>query len=381
MFRQIARRAQIGFESRAEALFRLHPLLLAAMLEHGWARRRHDRDRPAGHPDRRSDLDAVPDALVEPVLRAAGIELPVLAAGEVGQSRSTVRWEHLIYAHMIENTGVFEIFEKVLHRYVHGNLDGVHLTPDSQAWLRSTEELFYRNPPGLSIAAVASDVRPDLRAMRRNAYWRMFGMDLIHGKGGEGKPYPYERPQVANTDFQDTWRQLLREVWVGISNQGNTSGPKETDDATLLDLVEKLHDMLITRRREGQLAREEFHAVSMMTWFHLTLEFDSPIVRALGASASGPEERLIKIASFVGEQIGDKKRRLDSLFDLADPMSSVLILIESKIFDEVNVPALYTPGALEADMKQIIRAWSTATGDNIKGRIAVPRIAGETAPV
>jgi hypothetical protein len=370
MFRQIARAPQQGFETHARALFQLHPLVLTAMVEHGWALRRNDSNKEIGDPHRRSVIESIPAALIEQILRAGDV---------TPRPEDPVGVQHLIYAHMIENTGVLEMCRKLVQRHVTGNLEGVSLHPDSQAWLRTTEELFFRNPPGLTIQSLVSEVRPDLRATRRNAYWRMFGMDLVHGEGGEGKPYPYPKSQVANTDFRDTWKQLLIEVWVGISNLGNTSGPKVTDDAAIADLAEKLSDMLRTRRRDGQLAREEFQAVTMMSWFHLALEFDSPIVKDLGATALGPEERLVGIASFLGEEIGDRKSRLDSFFDLADPMSTVLLLIEEGVFSDAgSVPALYTPGALEVDMKDIIRAWSAATGDNIKGGAVA---AGRKAPI
>jgi hypothetical protein len=335
-----------------------HPLVLAAMLEHAWSRRANDAAKPVGHPDHRSDVAALPDVLLNPVLTALGF--PVRAPGS--------RWDHLIYAHMIENTGVYEIFQRVLHRYVHGNLEGVTMSPASVTWLRTTEELFYHAPASFSITSFASDIRPDLRATRRNAYWRMFGMDLIHGAGGNGKPYAYEKPPVANTEFKDAWKQFLTEVWVGITNVGNSSGTNPTDDASISDFATKLHEMLRARRRNGQLAREEFYAVATMSWFHLALEFDSPIIADLGASGSGPVERLIKIASRAGENVPEAQReKLDSFFDLADPMSRILTLIEAGTSNtSAAVPVFYLPGPTQADMKEIIRAWSLATGEGIK---------------
>jgi hypothetical protein len=47
-------------------------------------------------------------------------------------------------------------------------------------------------------------VRPDIHATRRNAYQRMFGMDLNHGTD-DNKPYPYvkadELDPSVKTDF------------------------------------------------------------------------------------------------------------------------------------------------------------------------------------
>ena len=66
------------------------------------------------------------------------------------------------------------------------------------------------------------------------------------------------------------------------------------------DLMKKLHDMLLARRSFGKLSREEFAAVSMMSWFHLTLDSDSAIVIDLRAQGASAEQRLFKIAQQVG---------------------------------------------------------------------------------
>ena len=91
------------------------------------------------------------------------------------------RWDHLIYAYMIENTRIYEIFRRVVHEFLHGEKLGAPGASETQLWLRTTEELFYRDPPPFSITTVSSHIRPDLRSSRRNAYQRMFGMDLNHG--------------------------------------------------------------------------------------------------------------------------------------------------------------------------------------------------------
>ena len=62
--------------------------------------------------------------------------------------------------------------------------------------------------------------------------------------------------------------------------------------------------------------------VSMMAWFHLTLEFDSPIVKSLRAEANGPKNRLFKIAERVGLPAHGLSK---NFFDIADPISRLLI--------------------------------------------------------
>jgi hypothetical protein len=270
---------------------------------------------------------------------------------------------------MIENTRIYEIFRRVMHEFLYGEKLGVPGTAESQRWLRTTEELFYRDPPPFFITAVTSHVRADIHATRRNAYQRMFGMDLIH-RMDDNKPYPYVKAEAANNEFVSTFEEFLREVWIGIENVNNTSGANPKDDAKIADLAEKLHDMLRTRRETGNLSREEFVFVSMLSWFHLSVEAsDLPIIQDLRAQAVSPEERLFKIAQRVGLPAHGLSK---NYFDIADSISRILLIIETGIFNTpAAVPALYTStggGTLAEVMQTIIRHWSIITGREMKAR-------------
>jgi hypothetical protein len=378
MFRRFAGQIPGG----ALELFRCHPLELSTLLEVAWQRRLHDRERELGNPARRSGITPIPSFWLEPLRREAGIEPPTgqnpqpdFLEGLEGTTlenafgtqrrRRSVFWDHLIYAYMIENTRIYEIFRRVLYELLYGEQLGIPLA-DAQHWLRNTEELFYRDPPYFSITAITSHIRADSRASRRNAYQRMFGMDLNHGTD-EGQPYPYVRAEAANNEFVPTFEEFLREVWIGIENVGNESGAKPTDDAKIADLAEKLHDMLISRRVNGNLSREEFFFVSMMSWFQLSVEFsESPIVQSLRAEAASPEQRLFKIAQRVGLPAHGLSK---SYFDIADPISRVLVLIETGAYnDAAAAPAFYNAGPLQDAMKTIIRHWSIITGREMKAR-------------
>jgi hypothetical protein len=383
MFRRFAGKIPEG----ALALFKCHPLELTTLLEVAWKSRAHDAAKVLGHPGHRSDILPVPDFWLNPMSRAASIEPPTgseavirplppvnpltgttlenaLNFSQDPTQRRTVLWDHLIYAYMVENTRIYEIFRRVLYEFLYGEKLGVPL-PDAQHWLRNTEELFYRDPPSFFITSITSDIRGDLRANRRNAYQRMFGMDLNHGTE-DGKQYPYVRAEAANNEFVPTFEEFLREVWIGIENLKNGIGPNPTDDAKIADLAEKLHDMLTTRRINGNLSREEFVFVSMMSWFHLTVEFDSPIVVSLRAEASSPEQRLFKIAQRVGLPAHGLSK---SYFDIADPISRVLILIETGAYNTpAAASAFYKEGFLQDAMKTIIRHWSIITGREMKAR-------------
>jgi hypothetical protein len=128
--------------------------------------------------------------------------------------------------------------------------------------------------------------------------------------------------------------------------------------------------MLISRRTAGNLSREEFYAVSTMAWFHLTVEFDSPIFRVLqDEGATSPDERLKQIAGKVGLPMHGYAREF---FELADPMSRILTLIETGTLNTTAAaPAFYTTGGnntIPDDMKIIIDRWSHVTGREMKTR-------------
>jgi len=353
MFRQLA--AQLS----ADTILNAHPIRLAALLENVWSvRHKINPGFPVGHPLHRSDVNALPDSLLQ-------FAPPFLVS-----DNPAAPWDHLIYAYMIENTRIYEIFRRVLHEFLHGEKLGTP-TAGSQTWLRTTEELFYRDPAPFIITSTASYIRSDLRANRRNWYQRMFGMDLNHG-GDDGKPYPYIKAEAANTDFVSTFEEFLREIWVGMTYVSATSSSNPTDPSKIAELATKLHDMLRSRRQNGNLSREEFTAVSALSWFHLALESPaSPIIEALRIEATGIQERLLKMAQMVQVPAHGLSFHF---FRIADPISRLLIQIESGDFNDRNaVPALYTPpSTIEAALRDIIADWTAITGRDVKARKVSP---------
>ncbi|MCB0550958.1 MAG: hypothetical protein KDD19_25535, partial [Phaeodactylibacter sp.] len=276
MFRRINADNARKIKERAEELFRLHPSELAALLEMAWDFRQNGGN--LGSPENRSQFYPMPENILKLFGSTYDNNLRNIKAG-------TVLWDHLIYAYLIENTRTLEVFRKVIFEYLHGEKLGTPINADTQAWLRNTEALFFSTPGTFSIFNIQSRLRPDADAYRRNNYYRMFGMDLNHGRE-DGQPYPYIRAEAANREFVETFEQFLYEVWVGISNFGNTSGVNRTDNAAIANLARQLNFMLLTRRQNGNLSQAEFCFVAMMSWFHLTLEFDSPIVNSLRAEGS-----------------------------------------------------------------------------------------------
>ncbi len=286
-------------------------------------------------------------------------------------------WQHLMYAYLIRNTRIVEVFQRLLHDALHSERLSA-LSPFSHRFLRTTEALFFRRTETSLIASITSDVRPDVDATQRNAFYRMFGFDLTHG-AADGRPYAYEKPEVANRNFGAVFQHFLREVWKGYINAKNTSGPKTADDAAILYDIERLKEMMRDRRQGGlfALAREEFVSVAIASWFDFAVESDTPIVVDLKATASTPEERL----HLLGKRVQvSTHANADSLFELAKRLPLVLTMIEEdQLTTTTAVQTLYTPGnALADDMLEIINHWSRATNTDIKSVpvTSLPAMAG-----
>jgi hypothetical protein len=203
-------------------------------------------------------------------------------------------------------------------------------------------------------------------------------MELNHGTD-DGKPYPYVRADAANNEFIATFEEFLREVWIGMIYSKATATSNPTDSAKIALLANKLKNMMESRRQDGNLSTAEFPAVTAMHWFHLTLQYkndstSSPIVKALRAEADGTEQRLFKIAERVGLPAHVLSKHF---FDIADPISRILIQIETGDFDTPDaVPALFTrvdeANTPEAAMRTIITHWTAITGRDVKARKVAP---------
>src|SRR4029077_11470102 len=125
------------------------------------------------------------------------------------------------------------------------------------------------------------------------------------------------------------------------------------------------------RRLGGRLAREEFAAVAMMSWYHLTVESDTPVVQDLQATANSPAERLQKLGGRVKMNPTPNAREK---FELADPIWALLWVIELSLFNPGGQPeSLYLPpvlngppSTLNVEVNRIIDLWQSVTGTRIK---------------
>ncbi len=364
-----------------DLLFQQHPRTLSRWLEEAW----NAAAVPATVvpvPGTLADILGDPLIIQNIVLPAP---LPQSTLGIPGPG--PFLWNNLMYAFVLESTGVVEVMAEVLRRYAVGETLG---TPsiDSQSWLRSTEELFFRDPPSFQAIGIGSQIRRYAREARRIDYWRMFGLDLpfpVPARWADPAGGQSWKADVgvagANTSFRRQWTEFLRQVWLGLENRRNVIGANATDVEYVSQICLSIGDMLRMRRLGGHLARDEATCVALLSWFDVTLSENTPIVIALNAQAGTREDRLARIAQRVGMTPTPRSREL---FQLAAPASDVVRLIELRAFDTAaQAGALFpvNPNAVSMLLNTVIDLWQSATGDIIKEpRVTVTQMSGTSQP-
>ncbi|MFT3775976.1 MAG: hypothetical protein QM820_62320 [Minicystis sp.] len=258
-------------------------------------------------------------------------------------------WHHLIYAYFLDATKIVAICRKLItDAETSEQLGFFHEA--SQRWMRSTLALW--NPASF--------------AVRRNAYHRMFGLDL-----GEVTSTDSAIDPGTNSFFVPVFEDLLYEVWNGYLNHQNTSGPNTTDPVAIVELCQALQDMLDERRQYGTLTRAEFNAVAELSWYYMVIDgrgtgpgANSPVIVDMKVTATTPDERLRRLGEAVGVPAHPKTR---SLLKLAERVSLLLIEIEQGVYnDAAEVRRLYEGGETTNDLLDIINEWSVLTGRDIK---------------
>jgi hypothetical protein len=377
---ELIRIYNLGKDKEAEAaniVFRYRPVDLLSYLEDFWAVEPGKSRKYANDDTWRRVLaepftvgsDPYSENLPRPAYPAPKFTLPEITNYPQDQGVNILPvWKHLIYAYTIENTRVLDILRRVVYEI----LVGEHLGRPSEcvlSWARNTEELFFTDRIGHWIFSQTSRLRNDAGAIRRNAYYRLLGMDLNHGSE-DGSPYPFPKPATANREFSRTFEQLLSETWRGYVNRKNTIGPNLTDEVSLINLVLSIRDMLHDRRINGVLAREEFFSVATLSWFHLTVNNDNEVVVWLNAQGNNAAERL----RLIGERVNMRPHKnAYDFFEMAEPLSEIISRIETDLFGPGNVTKLYDgTDPTTSIMLEIINHWSVASGRNLKEFIGAP---------
>lgn len=291
---------------------------------------------------------------------------------------------HMMYAYLIENTRIGQIMDRLLFLYHSGEDIGItNDFEDAFRWLINTEYLFYKPSNSYSIKNITSLLRPDYESNRRNAYYRMFGVDLAFGNGKElqSTTYNYIKAKASNTPFIPLFEQFLAELWQAYINADNTSGANATDVTSLVDLAGELKEFMRDRRGTStnyttqNLSREEFSSCFMMTWYHFIVSYSSPLVQFLKCEAPTSGDRLLKIGLKVGLPAHSKSK---TLIELAGPTADLLRLIEndSSVFhNPTDFTALIQSKGSGTTLEQflndlilLISNWEKATGHKLKNR-------------
>ncbi len=290
---------------------------------------------------------------------------------------------HMIYAYLIENTRIFQIFERFIDKYLNDEDLGISNNIQTFNWITNTERLFFKadTPKTTNLRSM---IRPSSDASRRNAYNRMFGMDLAFGDiQSQSNTVNYHKARAANQQFIVLFERYLSEVWQGYINARNTSGANTSDVNILVELAQQLQEMLAARRGDTgantyahqNLSREEFSSVLISNWFAFIISYDSPIVNHMSCQSSTIGERLMKI----GDKVGiPAHRKCQSLFEMAGSASTILLAVEAgglldnaawvqAMLSSLNPTA---PPSIQVPYMNafltVINNWEKATGHKIK---------------
>lgn len=299
-------------------------------------------------------------------------------------------WDHLGYAFALENTRAVQILHRVVRELRSGENLGIP-SVETQRWLDATEAVLFGGLNLFSAWLSSSAVRPDPEAVRRNAYWRLFGMDLAFGTE-DNKPFAYQKAGAANTTFVSLFEELLAELWQAMANIRNSSGPNQADNDRIYRLAEQLGYILRVRRQNGLLAREELAAVSALGWVELSLSANTPVVLDLRAEATNAGDRL----QIIGQRVGMAPHsRAGSFFAMAEELSLLLRTLEAGYVSSSDFSwLLYAdapppgagqlpPGAVPLGVasRRVITEWSAASGKDLKARkVAVQTTAAPVSP-
>ncbi len=286
---------------------------------------------------------------------------------------------HLLYAYLLENTRMLQIFERLLEKYFEDEELGIPGNNQVAAWFHNTEQVFFKS-------RAISRIRPNTDAVRRNAYWRMFGMDLAFGDiNSQSNTVPYYKAKSSNQQFILLFERFLAEIWQGYINARNSAGENHSDVNVIHDLAVQLNELLLARRGAAglsyanqNLSREEFYSVLITSWFTFIISDNTPVVNFLNCQSSAIGERLMKIGAKIGIPAHTK---CQSLFEMAGAASNIMVILElggvldapatiQAILSALNPNQSPAPQPVNVnlmeDLLTVINNWEKATGHRIK---------------
>ncbi|HEY5805207.1 MAG TPA: hypothetical protein VIT90_16085 [Lysobacter sp.] len=334
-----------------EAVLSADPLDLTLYLEQFW-----DSYVPSGGPARRS---------LWAMGRFNAINPPApIAVPKPPTDPGVPSWDHLAYSYVIENTRASQILRRVVREYRSGEGLGIP-SAQTRRWLESTEALLHGASNLIAPWLSTSGARHDPESVRRNAYWRLLGMDLAFGTEDNRQP-DFVKPTAANTDFVRLFEELLYELWRAIANIKNFVAGNETDQDRIFRIAQELQYVLRSRRLGEMLDREELAAATVQGWIELTLSNDNFVIADLKAQSTSSGNRLRLIGNRVGLPPHSKSA---ALLSMSEHISILLRTIESAVITESTVSTLYQPATpIGEATRRVITEWSAATGRDLKAR-------------
>ncbi len=296
---------------------------------------------------------------------------------------------HMIYAYLVENSRIAQIFERLLFMYLHDEKLNKATTPSNRQafqWIINTENLFFKDLPNGSYRNITSQVRTSPDATRRTSYFRLLGMDLAFGDLASNTMVNFYKAEFNNQPFIVLFEKFIAEIWQAYTNARNQVGPNTTDLFSIMDTAQKIQEMLMSRRttesnfnnyRYFNLSKEEYSSVVMMSWLYEVVSYDSPLIQFLRCNGNTPGERLINVGKKVGVNAHGKS---EGLLDIAPPMNTLLRRIELGDYNPANEAQLRSiiesqiPGSTSpvqdrqalTELLLIINNWEKATGHKIK---------------
>jgi hypothetical protein len=299
----------------------------------------------------------------------------MLGAFNVYAPTADPAWDHFGYSYVLENTRAVQILRRVVREYRAGEGLGIPSVA-TQRWLDATEALLFGAANLIPMWLSTSTIRQDPEAVRRNAYWRVFGVDLAFGTD-DNRPPTYDKANAANTDFITLFEELLFELWQAITNVRNFSGVNASDDDRIFRIAEEVRYVLRSRRQLQLLAREELAAATTLGWVELTLSANTPVVTDLKAQATSAADRLRLIGERVGVPAHSKSA---AFFAMSSDLSLFLRTIEAGLVTGPELAwVLYleqppmgappgSPDPIGVESRRVITEWAAATGKDLKTR-------------
>ncbi len=304
---------------------------------------------------------------------------------------------HLIYAYLVENTGLVDVMSEFIGRFQHdesltkvGLVNGINI----HDLMENTEQLFFKDGGSRSINSnITSNVRPDAWGTRANAYHRLLGMRARKPFRTVGNIQPLLPTEGSNGTFIAAFERFLKLFWEAYTNVNNRVGQNFTDMFAITQSLQDLRLMLMARRSadatftasryaEYHLSRVEFNSVNMMFWLRYLINPGSSLTQymRLDGNTSGDVllqlgERLFPRAKYPTPVVHSK---CQALFDLADVIADFLRSAEMGLYEPVGVMdriidahdnALATAQnrADQTSLLSIIHNWHLTTGIDIKG--------------